>query len=143
MVIKSSDLHRELIRKTLEHHAGKSPDAEATAEAALNVWRKMSAQLAPLLGEKGVNVLFRRTLHLTRTSFRWLTIPEGDNAALLTKFKADLKGRETADAFEASVSLLTTFIELLATLIGESLTGRLLSMALAPRSRVITKENIS
>lgn len=145
MVIKSSDLCRESIRKTLLQHAGKSPDSAAIAEAVLTAWHEMAAQLKPLIGERGVNVLFRRSLYLTRTSFSGLEIPEGggDNAALLANLKADLGGRETADAFEAGLSLLATFTELLATLIGESLTGRLLSAALDPQSPAINKENLS
>lgn len=133
------------MRKTLVQHSGESSDSAAIAEAVLTTWREMEAQLKPLIGEKGVNALFRRSLHLTRTFFSGLAIPESDRdkAALLANLKADLEGRQPADAFEASLSLLTTFTELLATLIGKSLTKRLLSMALAPPSPAINKENIS
>jgi hypothetical protein len=143
MLIKNSDLCRESIRKTLVQYSGESPDAGAIAEAVLITWHEMAAQFNALIGEKGVDALFRRSLHLTRTSLSRPAIPENDmdKASLLAILKADLSVRETADAFEAGLSLLATFIELLSTLIGGSLTERLLIMALAPPSPAINKEN--
>lgn len=145
MLIKTSDPCRESIRKTLAQHAGESPDAGAIAEAVLTSWHEMTVQLKPLLGERGVNALFRRTLHLMRTSFPGFVIPEGegDSAVLLANLKADLGARDASDAYETGLSLLATFTELLATLIGGSLTERLLCTALAPQSPEINKENKS
>ena len=126
------DLRRDAIRATLTQRAGGDPDASAIAEATLNTWHQVAARLAPVIGARGVDVLFSRSLHLTSSAFPWLAITgdHGDSAALLASLKARLAGRETDAATEASHALLVTFTELLATLIGESLTERLLSSGL-------------
>lgn len=136
MLITTTDLCRESIRKTLVSYAGESPDAGTVAEAALTAWQEMAAKLQPLIGARGVDVLLRRALHLTKTTFPGLSInsSEVENAVLLENLKAELARRETPDAMEASFSLLATFTGLLATLIGESLTGKLLCTAPIPRS---------
>ena len=109
--------------------AGNARDASAVAEATLNIYHQISALLAPIIGVRGLDALFSRSLHLTSKAFPWLVIA-GDNtdkAALLAILKARLAGSETNDAIEASYALFVTFTELLSALIGESLTRLLLS----------------
>jgi hypothetical protein len=88
----------------------------------------MSAQLAPVIGDNGVEAIFKRSLHLTSVVFPWLAIPdrEMDIDSLPERIGALLAGREPVAATQASSSLMITFTELLATLIGHSLTKRLL-----------------
>jgi len=123
-----SELYREAIRRALMCRAGTPPDASVVAEATLNIWQQMVAWLAPVIGARGVEVLFSRSLHLMSSAFPWLVIAgdHGNNVALLASLKARLADSETNDAIEASYTLLVTFTELLSTLIGESLTERLL-----------------
>lgn len=141
----SRELRREAIRRTLVHRAGLAPDASAVAEAALIACQQVSAQLAPVIGARGVNVLFRRALHLASTAFPWLAMAEdhGDNANLFATIKARLAGREPEAAQEASHALLSTFTEMLATLIGESLAERLLGPVWASPSPAHDQENAS
>ena len=124
----NSGLRRQAIRTTLAHRAGDAPDASAVAEATLSTWHQVAARLAPVIGARGVDVLFSRALHLTSTAFPWLAMAgvHRDNPAPLASFRACLEARETAVAAEASYALMVTFTELLATLIGESLMERLL-----------------
>jgi len=63
-------------------------------------------------------VLFRRALHITSRSFPWLAIAgdHADNVALLATLQARLAEREADAGTEASVALLLTFTELLASL---------------------------
>lgn len=127
------DRHREAIRRTLEHRAGAAPKAGAFAEAALNTWEQVAARLVPVIGARGVAVLFSRSLHLTSTTFPWLAAARhGDHATLLAGLKARLAASQAGAAAEASSVLLLTFVELLATLIGESLTDRLLGTVWEP-----------
>ena len=120
---------RDAIRLTLTHRAGDAPDASAIAEATASTWRQMTALLTPVIGARGVDVIFRRALSLTSKVFPWLAIGEehGDSAALLVSLKVQLAGRDTATATEVACTLMVTFIELLTTLIGKSLTARMLS----------------
>ena len=90
MATTSDDLHREAIRGTLAQRAGEAPDASAVAEATLSTWRQVAVRLAPVIGARGVDVLFSRSLHLTSKAFPWLAMvgDHGDGAALLAGLKA-------------------------------------------------------
>lgn len=138
------DLCREAIQGTLAHRVGGPPDASAVAEAILSIWRKVVAQLEPVIGGRGVDVIFERSLQMASAAFPWLAIAgahEG-SAALLASLKVRLEGREPNDAAEAGYTLLVAFTELLATMIGESLTVRLLEpvwVSTSPASKKETK----
>lgn len=125
-----SELYSELIRNALIGRAGKSPDAGDVAEATLHIWHQMVTWLAPVIGVRGVEVLFSRTLHLTSRTFPQLIIAEDqhrDNTSLLVSLKVRLiEGNKPNDAIEASFCLLVTFTEQLSILIGKSLTEQLL-----------------
>lgn len=126
---------RETIRRTLAHHAGKNLDASAVAAATLSTWQEVATRLAPVIGAQGVDVLFRRALHLTHRSFPWLAITGGevkDIAVLLASLKEHLAACEPAVAVAASDTLLVTFTELLTIIIGEPLTARLLDSVWVP-----------
>lgn len=122
-------MNPHLIRRTLAHRAGDGADAAAVAEAAISTWHQAAVRLAPVIGAQGVEVLFRRSLHLTKASIPWLTMAmdDGDFVALLATLQACLAEHVAADALEASHLLLVNFTELLASLIGNSLTERLLA----------------
>jgi len=134
MATTSDDLHHEAIRRTLARSAGDSPDASAIAEATLTTWRQVADRRAPVIGARGVDALFSRSLHVTSKTFPWLAMAgnNGNGAALLAGLKLRLAGQETAAAAEASDALLVNFTELLATLIGASLTERLLAPVWLP-----------
>lgn len=139
-----SDSYRETIRITLARRAGETPDASIVAEATLNILQLVDAKLVPVIGARGVEVLFARSLHLTSAAFPWLTIAESqrESAALLTSVKTRLAEHETNVTTEAAYTLLMTFTELLSTLIGESLTERLLSPVWVHPSHVSEKETV-
>lgn len=145
MTSTDSYLCREAIRNKLAHQAGNAPDSKAVAEAALNTWRQVVARLSPVIGTSGVEVLVRRSLHMTTPDFPWFAIAgeHGENGDLFEKLTAKLMDRETDVAAEASYALLITFTELLTTLIGESLTGSLLGPVLSLPSPTSEQETAS
>ena len=134
--------HREAIRRTLEARAGGAPDAAAVAEATIDTWHQVADRLAPVIGMQGVNVLLSRSLHLTSAAFPWLVNPgdRGSNAAQLATLEARLAGCKPEASAEAGCALLVTFTELLTTLIGEPLAGRLLSPVWEPQSSAPERE---
>jgi hypothetical protein len=136
-------MDHEAMRKTLAQCAGEAPDASAMAEATLNIWRQVATRLTPVIGIRGVDALFSRSLYLTSKAFPWLSLSgnEGNSHVLRVILKVRLASQETAAAAEASDALLVTFTELLATLIGESLTDRLLVPVWAPRCPAPEQEN--
>jgi len=134
MQTTDSHLLYKTIRMTLEHRARSLPDTNATPEAIAATWRLMEAQLAPVIGARGLDVLFRRAQHQTVTTFPWLaaSVDRGGSTGPLPSLMACLATQHAAAAAEAACALLSTFTELLATLIGESLTERLLAPVWAP-----------
>jgi len=141
----TSDSRREAIRRTLARRVGGVPDADAVADAAVDIWHQVADRLTPVIGAQGVDVLYRRSLHLTSSAFPWLA-NAGDHPAgttQLASFKARLSDHEPAASAEASYVLLVTFTELLATLIGESLTERLLDPVWEPQSPASEREAAS
>ena len=123
------DRPNEAIRNTLARCAGETPDSSAIAEAALATWSRVADRLELVIGLRGVDALFNRALHVTGKTYPWLTTAAVDEngAAQLTGLRLRLAGREAVEAEEASYVLLMTFTVLLANLIGESLTKRLLA----------------
>ena len=123
----SNNRFRESIKTALAWRAGLSA-ADATVEATAATWRLVAAQLAPVIGSRGLEVLFRRALHMTSPAFPWLAVGrDGGEAGPLPSLAGCFAGQDPAAAAEASYMLLLTFTELLTTLIGESLTARLLA----------------
>jgi hypothetical protein len=129
-----TEQRREAIRKTLARRHGQDADAGAIAAATLDLWREVAACLTPLIGARGVDALFRRALQLTIQALPWLGLASegGVGAGPLAGFTARLEACDPPAAAEASAALLATCAELLAAMIGPSLTGRLLDPVWGP-----------
>ena len=145
MTTPTSDLYREAIRKTLMNRVGNARDASLVAGATLDLSQQMTASLAPVIGARGVDVLFRRSLHLASRTFPWLVMAgePGDSVSLPSGLQARLADSAPDAAMEAILVLFVTFTELLSTLIGESLTERLLGRVLALNSPSSVQESES
>ena len=143
--ITDRDLCREAIRRTLKQRAGDSPDALAIAKATSETWVLMSAQLTPVIGGNGVDAILKRSLHLTSVAFPWMAIPDAqvDLDSLPVRINVLLAGRDPVAAEQAGSSLLITFTELLATLIGNPLTRRLLDPVWITAPGVVEQEKTS
>lgn len=142
MPITDRDLCREAIRIILRQRAGDSPDALAIARAASEVWLLMTARLIPVIGDNGVESILNQSLRLTGIVFPWLadSNPALGHAAFPARIMELMAGREAIVALQATSFLLITFTELLATLIGNSLTRRLLTPVWDAVSEVAEEE---
>jgi hypothetical protein len=109
--------------------AGIPADAKAIAEATVATWHVVSAQLVPVIGVRGLDVLFRRALHQVSEAVPAMTGTEESGGALtsLARFQAFLASQSTTIAIEASTAVLASFTDILATFIGDSVTERLLA----------------
>ena len=125
---KDKGLYRDAIQQTLAGRVGDSPNAAVVADAVLDVWLQMSAQLSPVIGVRGANTLFAYTLHMTSKTYPWLEISENTetNSTELPELKTRLANSEPDAALAASHALLATFVKLLSNMIGEQLVERLL-----------------
>lgn len=123
------DLYRETVRHTPANNVGDAPaNAGAIAETTLKTWHQVSARLSPVIGERGVDALWGRSLYLTSAAYPWLSNvwDNVDSATMLAGLKACIAGRDPDAAAEASHTLLANFVILLSNMIGESLVVRLL-----------------
>jgi hypothetical protein len=113
---------------TLSRLAAGGADAERVAAASVAGWTAVHASLAPVVGARGSAALFKRTLHLAGRAHPWLeavhhnALQPGDFSAL----RAALARQPSGDAAAAHDLMLQLFQDLLAELIGPSLTQRLL-----------------
>jgi hypothetical protein len=91
-------------------------------------WQRIDGALAPIVGQRGVAALYKRSLHLTAHTHPWLVAAhDGEQTVMNLAALESLLVRQTGSAAAAGGSaLLCTFHDLLATLIGPSLTERLL-----------------
>jgi hypothetical protein len=108
--------------------AAESADAVRIAEIAVSIWDDVGEALAPIIGQSGVGALFKRSIYLTRVAHPCLqavnesALASGGLAVLQTV----LAQQDAVEAVAVNAALLQHFQEVLITLIGASLTERLL-----------------
>lgn len=108
--------------------------ADQIAAACGALWLEFDAALSPIIGPRGVTALIQRSLHLASAVHPWLAGREpGGPAALDSATLVSLLAqRSSDDAAAAAETFLQTFHGLLTSLIGGSLTERLLRTAWGP-----------
>ncbi len=118
----------------LEHRLAPGAAAPAVAEAVLVVWGEIDAALQPIIGARGVAALLQRTAHLTAQAHPWLAPGRAadDAAQAIAELTTRMAGQGEAQALACGQDFLLTFHKLLATLIGQPLTQRLLRSAWEP-----------
>src|SRR5688500_8982417 len=57
-------------------------DTRLIADSALSTWRQIEATLSPIVGQRGVIALFRRSQQLTLATCAWLPVSAGDTEPL-------------------------------------------------------------
>jgi hypothetical protein len=116
------------IALAVAQRAGQGADAARIASSVCAFWEQIEAALAPLVGQRGVAALYRRSLYLAAVGHPWLEPPEDPQPALdLTALNSMLARQNSAEeAAAGGVAMLQAFQTLLTSLIGSSLTERLL-----------------
>jgi hypothetical protein len=107
-----------------------SMPAGEPGSALLGLLCPLRAQVASLVSEEGFSFLLDRTIFLTAQSFQWAKVePASSTEAGLDNLRAKLATRTHEEALAASTFLLAGFIDLVASLIGDSLTVGILRSA--------------
>ena len=108
--------------------AADGAEAPRIADSAVAMWRDINAALTPIIGQRGVAALFKRSLFLTGAAHASLaaTLDDVDALGSVVALRATLEQQSSAAAIATNGALLQTFSDLLINLIGESLTERLL-----------------
>lgn len=103
-------------------------DVSRIAEMAVAIWRDVGIALSPIIGQAGVDALFKRSIYLTRTTHPCLASVFENQAQpdALAALQCVLAQQPSATAVTANSALLQNFQDLLISLIGLSLTERLL-----------------
>lgn len=98
------------------------------AAAVTLAFQDIDRALAPIIGKRGVAVLYKRTVHLASETHSWLVIAKEEipSAVDLTAVEAALEAQTAADAATAGTLLLQTFRKVLTTLVGPAIAERLL-----------------
>jgi hypothetical protein len=112
----------------LAHRVGKDANAAQIADAIVATWQEIDAALTPIIGQRGVAALYRRSLYLTCAAHPWLagTHEDAHTDMDLAALKSVFREQSSTHAAGGGNALFQTFYELLASLVGSSLTERLL-----------------
>lgn len=118
----------------LRHRVIKDLTAQYTddkvADASIELWEQMASQIILIVGEGGFNSLYTRSLFLTRSAFPWLPADSPTQTGQpFAELKISFEGQPPLQASQANSQLLITFTDILASLIGEHLTIRILCSA--------------
>ncbi len=100
------------------------------AETSVLLWESLAAELMLIIGERGFDSLYARSLHRASTGFPWLaSAPPRAPREAFSALAASLNARAPAEALAASAAFLNVFTDTLILLIGELLTNSLLRKA--------------
>ena len=104
---------------------------EAGLDVAIHFCDRLASELVLIIGEGGFQSLYSRSLHLTSVTFPWIgpSHPSQQTESRCSGLKTSLEGRHFTEANDASMTFLNTFIDILALLIGDLLTARILRSA--------------
>ena len=111
-------------------------DGARIAAVAVATWRAMAQALTPIIGPLGFSALYGRALKLACDEHAWLAGIEGlaTDSPTFPALHAALAQRPVVDAAAAHAGLLQSFCSVLSSLVGASLTERLLSTVWDPPS---------
>ncbi|QVW21245.1 hypothetical protein KJF94_15095 [Pseudomonas hormoni] len=138
-----SEESRQIVA-SLAHRVGPDADTARIAQAIVSTLQDMDAALTPIIGQQGAAALYRRSLHLCASQHpRLAGICDSVQASPdPTALNSALIAQSEADAWFFGEALLMTYYELLTTLIGPSLTARLLRGVWEPSlSDTLSQEN--
>lgn len=107
-----------------------SGDCRDVGVATRSALASFSVELAALIGQRGVRSLYDRSLHLSSARYAWLEpIAGASSDEPFVELQRKLTEHAADEALEAGAALLIEFTSLLATLIGDALTERLMRKA--------------
>lgn len=121
--------HSGRIAEQLAQEVARGADADRVADLIVATWMAVETSLAPIIGAASVAVLYTRSRHIAGRGHPWLTPRQARIAMDLPELRSLLTQQDAASAAAGGGGLLQTFYELLSSLVGPSLTERLLHAA--------------
>jgi hypothetical protein len=122
------------IERFLSAAAAGCADASPVATAVSDALLAMDEALAPVIGRRGVLALYGRSIHLSAAAHPWLETAQPLGASVLdvAGLRSVLEQQAPPDAAAGGAAVLRNFHDLLASLVGPSLTERMLRPVWAP-----------
>lgn len=129
-------MNEEFANSIFVQRCSKDASASQVADAACAIWRDITLALSPVIGQRGVVALIKRSLHLQHVNYPVLKTLYGSKIlpGEFPALHAMLIKETTINAILINTALLNTFYELLINLIGAPLTHQFLHSVLAPPS---------
>ncbi len=105
-----------------------SADSAQIADAVVATWRDIDAVLVPIIGNRGLAALYQRSVHVTAQAHPWLSVADEVAPAVadFSELTPLLCQQSAAAAMAGATTLFTTFHDLLSSVVGPSLTERLM-----------------
>jgi hypothetical protein len=120
----------------LAHRVSADADAGRVADAVVAAWREIDSALTPIVGPRGFAALYKRSVYMAAQAHPWL-MGVHDNALAsvnLSDLNSVFKQQSPAEAVASAALLFNTFHDLLVSMVGPSLTERLLRSVWAAAS---------
>ena len=115
-------------QRSIEHALLRDPSA--VVDVSIRLWEQLATELNQIIGERGVDSMYVRSLHQSQKQFSWLALhPPQALEASMSALRASLQGQADIVACSASTAMLMHFINTLILLIGELLTNSILLKA--------------
>lgn len=139
--VESQESHRIVV--TLVQKASDGADALQLAEFIVSAWQAIEASLSPIIGQRSVAILYKRSFYLASRKHSWLmNMHEGMRTTMnLEALKADLVEHTNFEIAAAAGAALQMFYEVLTNLVGASLTEKLLQSVWADLLPAPTQDN--
>ena len=139
--MESEESHRIVV--TLTQRAGDGADEHQLADFIVSAWQTIEASLSPIIGQRSVATLYKRSFYLASRKHPWLMdVHEGMQATMnLAALKAALVEQSSAEIAAGAGDALQMFYEVLTNLIGAPLTERLLRSVWADLLPASTQDN--
>ena len=118
----------DFVAASLERIVSRGASSQEVAEVVVRAFQGIGQMLEPIIGQRGMAALYRRSLQLAGPVCACMSAASqaGSMAMDLAFLEAELARQNAADAATAGTALLHVFHVLLTSLIGPSLTERLL-----------------
>jgi len=128
---------------TLVQRARDGTDVQELADFVVSAWQTLETSLSPIIGQRSVATLYKRSFYLASRKHPWLMdMHEGMQATMnLAALKAALLEQSSAEIAVGAGSALQMFYEVLTNLIGASLTERLSRSVWAELLPASTQDN--
>ena len=126
ITMNKSDILRHRLIKMIS-----SINGDDDVDKSIILWDQMASKIISIVGENGFKSLYVRSLQICTIKFSWLSSynPKSESNNQFNGLKICLKKQTSHQIADVNFELLITLTDILASLIGEPITIKILCMA--------------